>query len=152
MQATFSVFGDSLTLGGLSCRWKGGKDRLFGWGSAAQEDPGGGGAQGHQCTCRLQLISPSLANTPFLLRPIIALECTHLTPVKSQTKWKQQQYEMGIWKYLVVRECVDNLILGCQRTAAGILQESHFDKVEALASHYDQSNLRRESIGNSNMP
>ena len=92
------------------------------------------GGEGHQrAVVVFNSFLLSLPTPPFLPRPIIALECTHLTPVKSQTKWKQQQYEMGIWKYLVVRECVDNLILGCQRTAAGILQESHFDKVEALA-------------------
>ena len=132
MRATFSVFGGSLTLGGLSCRWKGEKDRLFGWGSAAQVDPGG---EEPRATCRLQLISPSLLSSSPL--PIIALECTRLTPTPSgQNKWNQPCH--------MEKLSAENVLIVGNFEAAGILQESHFGKVGALASHYKQSNLGGE--------
>ena len=61
----FFVFGGSLTLGGLSCRWKGGKDRLFGWGSAAQVDPGVGRSPGPP----VHLSSSTHFSFPSLLLP-----------------------------------------------------------------------------------
>ena len=99
----FSVFNGSLTLGGFGCRWKGGKDRLFGWGSAAQVDPGGGGAQGHQCTCRLQLISPSTSLPPSLSPP----NCFGMHPPHTYTnRAKQVEPTMSDGK-VVGRECFD---------------------------------------------
>ena len=68
---------------------------------------------------------------------IIALECTRLTPTPTgQNKWNQPcQME---------KLSAENVLIVGNFGAAGILQESHFGKVGALASHYKQSNLGGE--------
>ena len=129
----FFVFGGSLTLGGLSCRWKGGKDRLFGWGSAAQVDPGVGRSRPGP---PVHLSSSTHFSFPSLLPPfsIIALECTRLTLTPTgQNKWNQPCH--------MEKLSTENVLIVGNFGAAGILQESHFGKVGALASHYKQSNL-----------